>query len=149
MFRTHTAVAVSTALALAGPAMAGDAVKAEITSVSGSVAVSQSGRLYEAKAGGLRAGDRVIARDGQAQLTYADGCQVTLRTGAMATIGAKSPCDAGQGLVTAGAASAQSSIGELSPFGMVMGVLAVGGFLYGVGSIISNQSNDDDRPVSP
>jgi hypothetical protein len=149
MFRTLTAVTLSSALALVGPAMAGDAVKAEITAVKGAVAVSQAGKLYDARAGSLRAGDRVIAKDGEAQVVYADGCMVTLRTGAMATIGQASPCAGGRGLVTAGPASGQSSISELTPFGMVMGALAVGGLLYGIGSLISNQDNDDTRSVSP
>jgi uncharacterized membrane protein len=149
MYRPLTAAALATAMAVSGPAMAGEAAKAEITSLKGAVAVSQSGRLYEARAGQLCTGDRVIARDGEARLIYADGCTVTLRSGAMATIGAKSPCVDAKGLVTAGPANAQSSISELTPFGMAMGVLAVGGFLYGVGSLISNQDNDDTRSVSP
>ena len=146
MIRTLTAVALSSALVLAGPAMAGDA---QLASVSGSVSVSHKGKLMPALPGSLRAGDRVIAKDGEAKLTYADGCVVTLKAQTMATISESSPCVAPAGLVSAGGSSAQSSWTELSPVQMAAGVLAVGGLLYGIGSLIANQDNDDEDSVSP
>jgi hypothetical protein len=147
MIRTVTIVSVCGALALAGPALAADAAKASLTSVKGAVAVSQDGKFAAAKPGALRAGDRVVAKTGEARVSYADGCVVTLKPGSMATIGATSPCASQQGLVTAGGASAQASFGELSPFGMAMGALAVVGFVYGVVSMTDDE--DDVPPVSP
>ena len=144
MIRTVTIATVCGALALAGPALAADAAKATITSVQGAVAVSQNGKFVEAKPGALRTGDRVVAKTGEARVSYADGCVVTLKAGSMATIGAASPC-AGQGLVTAGGSSAQ--IGELSPFGMVAGALAVGGLIWGIVEFTDDES--DLLPLSP
>jgi len=150
MIRSLTVVAASFALAMAGPVLAGESAKAALTSVNGAVSVSQDGKISPARPGSLRAGDRVIARDGEAKLSYADGCVVTLKPQSMTTIGAASPCAAGGGLVSAGGAPAQM-FGEMTAFQGVMAALAIGGFIAGVGSMVDNASNDDDdrRPVSP
>lgn len=94
-------------LALAGAAHAAGA--AQLSSVSGRVLIGRDGKLAPAAAGALKAGDRVIAADGAAQLTWADGCAVTLKAGAMITLSATSPCADGPALVTAGASSAQTA----------------------------------------
>jgi len=148
MIRTFTAVVVSSALVLSAPAMAADG-RAQLASVSGTVSVSHAGKVMPALPGALRAGDRVIAKDGEAKLTYADGCVVTLKAQSMATIGESSPCVAPSGLVSAGGSSAQSSWSELSGWEMFVGVLAIGGLVFGIGSLISNENDDPITPVSP
>ncbi len=154
MNRTIIAVLTSITLAASGPALAGDAAAASLSTVQGSVMLSQNGKMALASSAGLRgadkpmpvrAGDRIIAKDGQARLTYADGCVVTVKPQSMLTIGQASPCASSSGLVTTGSSAAQSNFSELTPFGMVMAVLAIGGFAYGVSQML----DDDDDPVSP
>lgn len=84
---------------LAGQAMAADA---QITSVNGSVVASQNGKFSPAAAStAVRQGDRIVARDGTAQVRFADGCVVTLKPQAMLTVGEASPCASGSGLISA------------------------------------------------
>ena len=93
-------VALATAgMMLAGQAMAADA---RISSVSGAVLASQNGKFATATAStALKAGDRIVARNGTAQVTFADGCVVSVKPQAMLTVGASSPCVSGSGLVSA------------------------------------------------
>lgn len=131
---------------LAGQAHAADAAIAQMSAVKGSVVVSQNGKFVQASsATALKAGDRVVAKDGQASVKFADGCSITLKPQAMVTVGAASPCASGAGLVNAGASSAQGDgfLG-LSGFGAAaaaFGVLAL--VVVAVG-----ESGDDDT-VSP
>lgn len=147
MIRTFTIVSACGALALGAPAMAADGAQAALTSIKGAVSVSQDGKIAAAKPGALRAGDRVIAKTGEARVSYADGCVVTLKAGSMATIGAASPCAAQQGIVTAGDTSAQSSFSELNTFGWVMAGLAIGGLIWGI--VEMTDDDDDLLPLSP
>ncbi|HEX6859852.1 MAG TPA: hypothetical protein VF138_06600 [Caulobacteraceae bacterium] len=82
------AVAASVALmAFAGQAAAGQ--KAQLSSVGGSVLVSQNGRYVPVtKSTVLRAGDRVLSLGGDAKLQYADGCVADVAAGSMTTLGA-------------------------------------------------------------
>jgi hypothetical protein len=86
------AVAASIGLLLSGQA----AVAAEgirLSTVNGSVMVNQNGRFAPAARGAaLRAGDRVVATNGSANLVYADGCTVAIAARSMATVSATSPC---------------------------------------------------------
>src|ERR1700759_2708233 len=96
---------LAAALMFAGAAQAAQVSQAQIASVTGSVMAVQAKGIAPATAGTmLTAGDRVIAKTGQASLRYTDGCTITLKSGSMATIGAKSPCASGSGLVTAATA---------------------------------------------
>lgn len=86
------AVAASIGLLLSGQA----AVAAEgirLSTVDGAVMVNQNGRFAPAaKGSALRAGDRIVATNGSAKLTYADGCSVAISARSMATVSAASPC---------------------------------------------------------
>lgn len=83
------AVAASIALlGISGQAMAGQSV--ELSNVKGSVLVNQNGRYVPVTSTTtLRAGDRVIAMNGDASLVYADGCKVNVSARSMATIGSE------------------------------------------------------------
>ncbi len=131
---------------LAGQASAADAALAQISAVKGSVVVSQNGKFAPAMAStSLRAGDRVVAQDGQVSIKYADGCAVTLQPQAMATISGASPCAQGAGLVNTGQGSSAQMFG-LSGFGQATLWFLIGaGILWGVGEA----GNDDVEPISP
>lgn len=93
--------------ALASPAMAAKASAVQLDAVKGDVRISGKTGLSAGQSGAvLYAGDRVVARSGSATLRYADGCVTRVPAGAMATIAAASPCASGEGLVTAGPATA-------------------------------------------
>lgn len=92
------------ALAAVGAMLAGQAAASEatISSLSGSVVASQNGSFSPAAVStSLHTGDRLIARDGTAEVKFADGCVVTLKSQAMLTLGETSPCVSGSGLVNA------------------------------------------------
>jgi hypothetical protein len=80
------AVAASVALlGFSGQAMA--AQTAQLANVQGSVLVNQNGRYSPVTSKTtLRAGDRVLAMNGGAQLTYANGCVVDVSARSMATV---------------------------------------------------------------
>ena len=127
---------------LAGQAAAADAALAQMSAVQGSVVVSQNGKMVSASnATALRAGDRVVAKDGQASLKFADGCQVTLKPQAMLTVGAASPCASGAGLVNAGDSSAQGFLG-MSGMGAAVASFAVL-------TLVLVAAGDDENTVSP
>ncbi len=87
---------------IAGPALAADASVAQLGAVKGSVMVSQNGKMVSASAASLKAGDRIVTQaNGSATVKFADGCVVNLKAASMVTVGAKSPCASGAGLVTA------------------------------------------------
>ena len=146
MLNRIAAATAALGVLVSGPALAADAVKAEVSAVKGAVLVSQNGKLAPAsQKSALRAGDRLVAKDGQATVRYADGCVVTLKAGAMATVSEASPCAGGAGLVTAGGSSAQSE-GGLSDFGLA----AIGWTILGIGAIVLAEDDDDTvTPVSP
>ncbi len=138
MFRSATVAGMAFALIVSGQAMAAETGKVTL-SAKGEVSLARGGKIAPvAGAATLQAGDRVIANDGQAQLTYADGCVVTLRPQAMATIAAKSPCAGAEGLVSAGAASAQLTTMQWVGVGLTVVVLG-----FGLAAAF-----DDDDPVS-
>jgi hypothetical protein len=79
------AVAASIALlGISGQAMA--AQTAQLASVTGSVLVNQNGRYVPASKTTLRAGDKVLAMNGGAKLTYANGCVVDMSARSMVTV---------------------------------------------------------------
>ena len=91
----------------------------------------------------LRAGDRVVASNGTATISYADGCVVSLKANGMATIGAASPCANGAGLVSASGSSAQLFEGSNGMYA------AVGGFLIATAIVVGVAESGDDEIVSP
>lgn len=127
---------------LAGQAAAADAALAQVSAVKGSVVVSQNGKMVDASSvTSLRAGDRVVSKDGTASLKFADGCQVSLKPQAMVTVGAASPCASGAGLVTANQGDSAQMFG-LSGFGAALAA-------FGILAVILIAVGDDDNTVSP
>jgi hypothetical protein len=134
-----SAFAAAAAL-VCGPALAADANIAQLGGVSGSVMVSAAGKTAPATAGALKAGDRVIASaNGKASVKFADGCVVNLKPASMITVGAKSPCASGSGLVSAQSAQPMQ-IGGVSNT-----ALAVGGFVVVGGALVAVGVNDNDK----
>ncbi len=129
----------ATAALVCSPALAADASIAQLGAVSGSVMVSAAGKTAPATSAALKAGDRVIASaNGKATVKFADGCVVTLQPASMITVGAKSPCASGAGLVSA--QSAQPMQGGLSSE-----ALAIGGFVVVGGALVAVGVNDNDK----
>jgi hypothetical protein len=89
------AVVASVGLLLAGQAaMAAQPV--QLGGVQGSVLVNQNGRFVPVSSStALRAGDRVMAMDGSAVVSYAGGCNVAISARSMTTIEAGAPCAGG------------------------------------------------------
>ena len=140
MFRKAAAFAAIGLMCVATQASAAASV-AQLDAVKGSVMVNQGGKYVPASsATALKAGDRVVAMNGQAQVNFADGCVVSVAPQAVVTLGDKSPCGASAGLVR-GAEPAQ--IFGLNGF---TGAAVV--FLIGLGLIALAYDNDDD-PISP
>ena len=94
--------------------------------------------------GDLKAGDRVVAKNGQAEVRYADGCAVSLTANGMLTVGAASPCATGAGLVSA----AQGSTGQMDMLSSGA-VQAVGAFLLATVLVVGVAEADDEDIVSP
>jgi hypothetical protein len=124
-----------------GSALAATSVS--IGSIEGSVSLARNGVLKPATAGALEQGDRVVARDGSATLTYADGCVVDLAANAMAVVGASSPCASGEGLIRASESPSAQGFSNMTA-GQAIGVgLVTVLTLYGISEGL------DDDPVSP
>lgn len=142
MKRKIAAFATVAAL-LAGHAQAADTALAQVSSVKGPVLVSQGGKFTPATASAkLGVGDRIVARDGQASVAFADGCQVTLKPQAMLTVSAASPCASGPGLVTAN----QGASAQMSPTALFfVTFLGAAAFVW----LIAEESDDDVESVSP
>lgn len=142
-------IAVATAIAsigLSGTALA--AQPATLGAVQGSVLVNQTGKYQPVKAStSLRAGDRVIATDGSARLTYADGCVVSITARSMATIGAESPCGGSSNLVRV-ANQGYDDGGGMFGAGSADFLLFLGFGLVTLG-VTAAALNDDENPTSP
>ena len=142
-----TKFAAATAMGLicfAGQASAMDGSLAQLGSVTGSVAVNQSGKVVAAtNATTLRAGDKLVSTSGSgAQIKFADGCTVALKANSVATVGAQSPCSASAGLVK----SANANEFGLNGFWGAGAIFAVGTILL-VAYASSQDKNND--PLSP
>lgn len=69
---------------------------ARLGGVQGSVLVNQNGRYVPVTSSTvLKAGDRVMAMDGSATVTYGSGCSVAISARSMATIGDNATCAGG------------------------------------------------------
>jgi hypothetical protein len=141
-----SAVAVLvTGLMFASAAQAGQVVQAQISTVSGAVVAVQAKGAVPAKVGAnLVLGDRVVAKTGQANLRYADGCLVTVKAGSMATIGATSPCANGAGLISATTAQ-PAQVGKAFSHVTLGNVLAATGTVLLAGAVIDGVINGDTR----
>jgi hypothetical protein len=142
------AVAASVALlGISGQAMA--AQTAQLASVQGTVLVNQNGRYSPVTSKTtLRAGDRVLAMNGGAQLTYANGCVVDVSARSMATV-ADAACGS-DGIVkaqyTEGTGTYDGQEGTYYRDGDFWMFLAFG--LLTVAVVVAAWSDDED-PESP
>jgi hypothetical protein len=119
---------LSSAALLAGQAMAASP-GATIATVKGEVSVMGGKGTAAAKPGvALKAGDRVLVRQGQATVRFTDGCEVKLAGNSMALVGAQSPCASGKGVV-----SVQSA--DAAQWWKVNGGWNTGTVIAGIGSI--------------
>ena len=138
---------LAAAIALAAASAQAAEPAATLTAVKGAGMVGAGSGFTAAKTGAaLKAGDRVVAKEGQLSLRYADGCMVTVPANGMATIAAKSPCAGGPGLVQAGGSSAQLRMPKWGPGAYFAGAGAVvigGAVIYG----LTDPTSDD--PVTP
>jgi hypothetical protein len=133
MVRKFAALAAITAV-IATPAFAADAAVAQLSAVKGSVMVTSNGKTAQATAAALKAGDRVVATKGTASVKFTDGCTVALKTGSMVTVGAKSPCAAGNGVVATNSADAQALFGGVSGGTAALATFVLGAVIIGVAS---------------
>lgn len=139
------ALAALGALCVAGQAAAKDVAAAQLTGVNGSVMIQQGGKMVAASnASTLRAGDRIVAMNGgKANVKFADGCVVQLSGSNMVTVGAKSPCASGAGLVSANqAAPAALTTTQWVGYGVVAGL-----GIWGIVEVANN--NNDSTSTSP
>lgn len=137
----RVAAFIAAGMLAASPALAADVNYAKV-SATGSVVVSQDGKLAPLSgATTLKVGDRVVSKDGSAQLQFADGCKITLKANTMATIADKSPCASpGAGLVSATNGD-NAQLFNLTWFGTALVAIGVVALLFLV--------FDDDDPKSP
>ena len=142
MIKRIAAATAALGMLVAGPALAADAAKAQVSAVKGAVMVSQNGKLTTAtRDSALRSGDRVVAKNGETSVKFSDGCQITLKPQAMLTVGATSPCASGAGLISANQGSSAALEGTGLFFATFLGGAAV------VALIAS--ATDDEGPLSP
>lgn len=134
---------------IAGPALAADASVAQLGAVKGSVMVSQNGKMVSASAASLKAGDRIVAQaNSSATVKFADGCVVNLKAASMVTVGAKSPCAAGAGLVNASQANPAAWTDTFGTGWTTLDYAVLGVGVVGVGWAVS-QADANGHTVSP
>jgi hypothetical protein len=140
------AVAATIGLLISSQAMAGEI---RLAGIQGSVLVNQNGRYVPVTAGtALKAGDRVMAMDGSASVTYADGCKVSVGARSMATVGTSSPCAAGSSGVVR-AASGDGYDDNRGGYWDDNGVWIWLGFGVLTAVVVGSALNDDEKPSSP
>jgi hypothetical protein len=145
------ALVVAVSMGVASQAAAADMSSALLTSSatapSGAVLVSRDGRFTPALGGKavLRKGDRVVLKAGEhASLTFPDGCVVQLAPGAMATVGATSPCANANG----GYQQTAFAPGGIPPvYIAALGGVAIVGSYVGASGVASGQGSS--TPHSP
>lgn len=144
-------VAASVGLLLTGQvAMA--AGGASLNGVQGTVLVNQNGRYVPVTSETvLKAGDRVMAMDGSATVSYGNGCSVAVSARSMATVGDAATCAGGSSNVVR-AAYQDDQEGYGAPQGepgqgwdfwtwATFGVITVG-----VTAVALNDANDPSSP---
>jgi len=121
-----------------------------ILSVKGDAFVSRQGRLLRAQPTmAVRAGDRVITRDGASANVGLNGCSVNVAGGQMASV-SNGSCGSVQ---TASFDRAASSTGDASSLrggagagSFVVAIVAAVAVIIGIVIVVQN---DDDTPTSP
>ena len=146
MKRTFTAAVAVGLIALSGQTLAATSA-AQVTTVKGSVLVNDDGRYVSAASGAqIRPGDRLVAlKDGQASITYGDGCKVSLTPGSMLTVSDASPCAAGSANRVVRAAESTGPSLHLGETGFWPLLLIAGGAAGGMAALAS----EDDNSTSP
>ena len=108
------------------------------------------GNGYERVAGTaqVRVGDSVMAGEfGVGQISYANGCAVTVRPGAVVAIEAQASCAAAEDWSTNVVDPASPASEGLSTGQILLGVAIAGG--VGAGVYALTQGGGDDKPASP
>ena len=121
---------------------------ATVNVTEGEMFVSR-GNGYERVAGTaqVRVGDSVMAGEfGVGQISYANGCAVTVRPGAVVAIEAQASCAAAEDWST-NVVDPASASGGLSTGQILLGVAIAGG--VGAGVYALTQGGGDDKPASP
>jgi|GEM_PF-3283276 len=144
-------VAASVGLLLSGQmAMAAESVR--LSGVKGSVLVNQNGRFVPVTASTvLRPGDRVMAMDGSATVSYGAGCNVAITARSMATVSTASPCAGGSSnVVRASMRDEQEGYGApTDPAGTGWDFWTWAGFGVVTVGVTAVALNDSDEPSSP
>ena len=150
--RQLATVAVVMSLGMAGQVAAADMTSAVLSTSPGipsnSVLINHNGQFTSALGAHsvMQKGDRVVLRDGASgSLTFADGCVVPLAPGAMATIGASSPCANASG-------GFQRVDWDDHRGGYALTAIAVGGLIavgLGFGGVFDHHHHNPPQPVSP
>ncbi len=160
MNRIHVALASIAACAFAAAVQAQDPV-ATLSATQGNILVNQGSQFVPADPGlALMPGDRVLAQaNGNAELTFRDGCKASVLAGTMVTVPSTSTCKGGvllvqntnpalTGALGAGTAAAAGTTGAGTAVGYAAFAVALAGSSYVVGHNIE-QNGDNDRPISP
>ncbi|MFN3859271.1 MAG: hypothetical protein ACK4RV_16130 [Caulobacter sp.] len=140
------AVAASVGLLLTSQvAVAADSVR--LGAVEGSVLVNQNGRFVPVTSSTvLRPGDRVMAMDGSATISYG-ACTTQVSARSMATVSAD--CGGSSNLVRAAYQPEEEGYGPTDPPGQGWDFwtwAAFGGITVGVTAVAINDSNDPSSP---
>ena len=118
---------------------------ATVTVTEGELFVSR-GNGYEPVAGTeqVRVGDSVMAGEfGVGQISYANGCAVTVRPGSVVAIEGQASCKVADDWST----NVDPASGGLSTGQILLGVAIAGG--VGAGVYALTQGGGDDKPASP
>lgn len=119
---------------------------ATLKELHGKVLMNKGSGLVSGKAGAeLKDGDRVVTLDkSDARIVFSDGCSVTLEENNIFVIDAKLGCKA----LPVASTPAPAPVAGLTPTqGLVIGAVLVGGGAI-IGNSVSNNSRNDNRPIS-
>jgi len=108
------------------------------------------GNGYERVAGTaqVRVGDSIMAGEfGVGQITYANGCAITVRPGTVVAIESQASCKAADDWSTNVDPASASASGGLSTGQILLGAAIAGG--VGAGVYALTQGGGDDKPASP
>lgn len=144
----YTAALAIALTAFAGQSFAGDNTPVQAGAVSGQVAIVRGGQTLPMNSASiLQAGDKLVAMEnGKAQVRYADGCTVNIRSSTVATVGAQSPCGAAH-LVGTSQPMDFAGSDALIPFVAIFGV--AGAFALLVSANESEAVHVTPTPLSP
>ena len=136
---------------LGGLLIASPALAATVSPMQGTVSVNRGdGYLPITGSSEISTGDTVmVSPEGRAGVTYADGCRIEIRPGAVVTIGSASPCAAVRmGATRTCGLKDSCPVEESVPRDhyLLAGAVVVGGI---AGAIVLLSDDDDSKPASP